>query len=93
MDFIGRDQVNTLIGPNYDRVILTSNTATESEEAYRVVGDIREVIKRYYPEEGYLLGGTATILDMRDTVRADDRLVDKLALLSIGLVLLLNFGL
>ena len=52
---------------------------------------MRAVIKRYYPEESYLLGGTATILDMRNTVRADDSLVDKLALLSIGLVLLLNF--
>ena len=91
VDFVGKSAVDKLIGPKYDRAILTAETDLESPAAYRLVEDIRAIAQRYYPGESYLTGGTASIYDIRDTVRKDDVLVDKIALLSIGLVLLLDF--
>ena len=91
VDFVGRKQVDALVGANYDRIILTANTKSESDEAYALVENIRKIARSYYPDESYLLGGTATTYDIRDVVRKDDALVDMLALLSIGLVLLFNF--
>lgn len=91
VDFVGRSAVDKLVGPNYDRAIVTSETDLESDEAYQLVEDARAIAQKYYPGDSYLLGGTASIYDIRDTVRKDDLLVDKIALISIGLVLLLDF--
>jgi predicted RND superfamily exporter protein len=91
VDFVGRSTVDKLVGPNYDRAILTAETDLESDEAFQLVDDARAIAQKYYPGESYLLGGTASIYDIRDTVRKDDLLVDKIALISIGLVLLLDF--
>ncbi len=91
VDFVGRSAVDKLVGPNYDRAILSADIDLESPEAFKLVEDVRAVAQRYYPGECFLTGGTASIYDIRDTVQKDDILVDKIALLSIGLVLLLDF--
>ncbi len=91
VDFVGRSAVDKLVGPNYDRAILSADTDLESPEAFRLVENIRAIAQKYYPGDSYLTGGTASIYDIRDTVQKDDILVDKIALLSIGLVLLLDF--
>ncbi len=91
VDFVGRSAVEKLVGPNYDRAILSADIDLESPEAYKLVEDVRAVAQKYYPGDSYLTGGTASIYDIRDTVQKDDVLVDKIALLSIGFVLLLDF--
>ena len=90
VEFVG-GAADELIGPRYDRMILSAPIETESERAFRLVEDIRAAASKYYGQDAYLTGGTANIYDMREVVRRDDALVNRLALLSIGLVLLFTF--
>lgn len=91
IDFVGRDNLTLLMGRHYDRMLITANTETESDQAYQLVEQIRAAAQAYYPGDNYLTGGTSNIYDMRDVVIQDDVIVNGLSMAAIGLILLLNF--
>lgn len=76
---------------NYARIVLYAATASEGERAFRVVEEVRAAAKRYYGDAALSLGPSVNLYDMRDTVTQDNSVVNLLAVIAIGLVLLLTF--
>lgn len=91
VDFVGRENLSALMSDEYTRMVITADTEPEGEEAFALVEELRALGERYYPGENYLTGGSSNIYDMRDTVIEDDKVVNSLSMIAIGLVLMLDF--
>lgn len=90
-EFVPKDQISDLISADYSRYVITVDTPTESEDAFRVVDEIRALANGYYPNEYHLVGATVNAYDLKDVVTADNTKVNLLAVFSIFAILLINF--
>jgi len=73
---------------DYARIILSCNSATEGEEAFSLVEEVRGLAGKYYGKNYYTCGQTANMYDMMDFVQSDNRVVNTITLISIYLILL-----
>lgn len=90
-EFVPDQALSQLVSGGYQRIVLTLSTPQEGPQAFAAVESIRAAAKRFYGDEWYLLGNSASVYDMRETVLADNKLVSIGAIGGIGLVLLLTF--
>ena len=75
----------------YARFILTARTQDEGEAAFRLVEDVRRAAASVYPEDSLLLSESAVNLDLKTIITGDNLKVLLAGLISVGLVLLVNF--
>lgn len=73
------------------RMIIYGDTVKESDKAYNMVENIREIASAYYGGESYLTGEDANLYDMRNVINADTKVVNLIAIAAIAFVLLLAF--
>ncbi|MDR1705911.1 MAG: MMPL family transporter, partial [Clostridiales bacterium] len=76
---------------NYARLIVYLDTPAEGAEAFAAVEAINAAADRLYPGTAYSVGQSANLYDMKNTVQADNRLTNLLAVISIFLVLVVTF--
>ena len=76
---------------NYSRIILNADTLAEGTEAFQLVDDVRNVASKYYGDKALITGQSVILYDMRTVITSDDVLVNGIAILAIGLVLLFTF--
>lgn len=88
--FLDEKLVRNFYSDNYARIIVSSDTAEEGEEAFALVEQIRDLTAEYY-DEHYSTGQSAVLYDMKEVVSHDTKLVNTVAILAIGLVLVLTF--
>ncbi len=75
---------------NYSRIILYTDYEIESEETFAAIEKIRATAEQYF-EEVYLVGESASVYDIKDSITADNTLVTLIAILGIFLVILISF--
>lgn len=85
------EQLSPLLSENYSRIILTVDTPKEGAEAFAVVGEIREIAQRHYPDGYHLTGESVVLEDMRASITSDSVQVNLIAIGSVWLVLLISF--
>ena len=90
-EFVPADQVEQLLSPNYSRIIMTAAVPAESAGSFELVETVRERAAALYPEGVHLAGESVSLVDMRDTIHKDNSIVNGLAILAVGLVILLTF--
>lgn len=91
VDMLPASQIGQLRSPNYNRFVVIADSLAEGEHAFALAEDIRTTVYQIYPENAYLAGENFSTLDMRDTIQTDNAIVNGLAILAVGLVLLFNF--
>lgn len=94
--YLEDSQLSQLMSDEYSRLVLNTDTPTESPETFALVETIRHIADEYYPGETYLAGMGVSIYDLKETVTADMVKVNLLAIGAVFLVLLLtlkSFGL
>lgn len=89
--FLPEDKLSSLVSKGYSRMVLTVSTSQESPKAFETVKEVRSTAKAFYGEHYYLAGGSVNVMDMRDTVIEDNKLVMLVSIIAIGLVILLTF--
>lgn len=82
--------ISSLLSENYSRFILTLRSEKEGPAAFDLVERLRSTTESLY-DEYYITGESVVTYDMRDTIRKDNRIVNGLAILSVGLVVLISF--
>lgn len=82
---------SSFLSENYSRIIMNTTSPEEGEKAFQLVEGTRDIAHKYYGDEAYVLGQSVTMLDMKNTVTKDNRLVNFLAILSIAIVIGLTF--
>jgi len=75
----------------YARFILQTDRSDESEAAFSMVKQLRATAEQFYPQNSHLLGEAPVNFDLMTYITADNLEVLLAGILSIGLVLLLNF--
>jgi predicted RND superfamily exporter protein len=90
-DYLDKEIVSQFYSDNYSRIIVYGDTNEEGEEAFALVKEIRDTARKYYGSEALTFGASANLYDVKDIVTSDSFIVNLLAVLAIGFVLLLTF--
>jgi predicted RND superfamily exporter protein len=75
----------------YDRIIISGSTNAESEEAFKLVEEIRSASKKYYGDGFLLAGENVANMDIKDVITKDSLKVLLTGIIAIGVILLINF--
>lgn len=88
LEFIPDDQRSRLVQNGYSRLVITSDTDLEGEDAFGLVETIRQKASVYYGDNYYLAGESVSTYDLKETVTKDMVWVNLLAIGAVFLVLL-----
>ncbi|MDL2217146.1 MMPL family transporter [Christensenellaceae bacterium OttesenSCG-928-M15] len=91
-EFLNEDITKQFYSKNYARIILYADMEKEGDAAFSVVERVRETISAHYGAgEGYSLGESANLYDMKEVVTGDNAMINLFAIISITLTLLVTF--
>lgn len=90
-EIMAGDQLRQFRSDKYSRIIISSETPVESEASFGLVQTIRERSKAYFGEHTYLVGQAPSVYDMKVVTNQDNRIVNGLAIATIGLVIMIAF--
>ena len=89
--FLEEEDRATFFSDNYSRIIVNTNMEAESEAAFSLVENVRNLSEKYYGDEYYALGENVTLYDMKEIIEKDNILVNSLTIITIGLILAISF--
>lgn len=89
--FLDSSDIEQFYSEDYSRIIVYTMTQGEGDVAFSLVQDIRDIVGEYYPSGAYVGGLTPTVYDMKEVVTSDNIMVNFIAIISIGLVIMLTF--
>ncbi len=89
-EVVGEEVAEQFYSDDYSRLILQTNTETEGDEAFRLIGEVRAIAAGYY-DEVHTLGESVTLYDIKNTVQEDNTFVNMLTLVTIAFVLIVTF--
>lgn len=75
----------------YARILISMKTVEESEYSFACSERLTEIVKRYYPEDSYVIGMTPTTIDIRDILTEDYSRVSIISLLGVAVVVMITF--
>ena len=75
----------------YARIIIGLNFEAESQFAFDSVNQIKEITKKYYPENTFFLGDTPATQDIKNVISDDYGKVNLISILGVALVVLITF--
>lgn len=75
----------------YARMLVSINTASESQLAFQYTDEIRKTVSKYYPTGAFVLGTTPATQEIKDVIVDDYTKIDILSLLGVALAIMLAF--
>lgn len=72
-------------------MLLYIRTKGESDKSFEYTDQIRDLMKKYYPEHSYVVGETPSTQDIKETITDDNARVNLLTLLGVFLVVAFSF--
>ena len=87
-EVIDDDQLDMLVSDNYKMFIITAEGEAEGPEPFALVEAVRKLAADRYGDGYYLAGEPASMLDMKNTIEADDIIVNGLAIMAIALTIM-----
>lgn len=92
-DIISEKLMSQFFSDEYSRMLVVSNSPSESPETFALAEHIRQLSDEIYNEgeETHLLGENFVMTDMRDTIQEDNIIVNGLAILAVALVIAIAF--
>lgn len=89
--FVPDKVVDQLHTDKYARIIISMNNAEESDYAFECSKKLDDTVREYYPEDSYVIGMTATTMDIRDILTDDYNKVSVVSLIGVIIVVALTF--
>ena len=90
-DFLPYSITSQLHTDTTSRMLIYIRTKSESDKAFEYTNDIRDIVKKYYPEDSYVAGETPSTQDIKTTITADNARVNVLSLISVFVVVMFSF--
>ncbi len=90
-DFLPSSLTDLLHTQNYARMLMFTRTKEESEAAFNAADEVLSIVKKYYPEDSYLVGGTPATQDIKTVITKDYKLVNALSLIGVFVVVMISF--
>lgn len=76
---------------SYARILISMENREESSYSFQCSEKLTEIVKKYYPEDSYVIGMTPTTMDIRDILTDDYNRVSIISLAGVALVVILTF--
>lgn len=89
--FVPKSITELLHTKNYARLMVYTKTKDESPAAFRCADQVQSIMKSYYPQGSYIVGPTTFAQDIKTTINSDYNKVDAISILTVALVILVNF--
>lgn len=89
--FVPEDQLSALVSGNYSRTLITLSTEEESEETFNIVESIRALGEEYFGDNYYLVGGSVSAYDIKDTVTKDNVITTLGSIIAIAVVIIFTY--
>lgn len=80
-----------LISSNYSRVMISINTSSESEIAFKAVDEMKKVFNQNYNQNYYLLGATPMVQETKKIVEKDYLIINLVSIIAILIILIFMF--
>lgn len=90
-EFLPKSITEQLHKDAYSRVLIYVKSKGESELAFQYSDEIQGIMKKYYPDDSYLVGSTPSTQDIRDVITVDYSRVNRLSLLGVFVVVMFSF--
>lgn len=90
-EFLPESATSLLHKNDTARILLYIRTKGESDIAFQCTDQIRDIMKKYYPEESYVVGETPSTQDIKATITEDNTRVNVLSLLGVFMVVMFSF--
>lgn len=91
VEYAPHEKVSKLISKNYSRMIINVDIEEESEETFHFIDNLENIANRYYKDEYLLAGSSISTYDLKQVVIMDNKRVNKVAIISIAIILLITF--
>lgn len=92
-EFLPKSITEQLHKNDYSRILIYVRSKGESKLAYQCSDEIQALMKKYYPENSYLVGTTPSTQDIETTITKDYSRVNVLSLLGVFFVVMFSFKL
>lgn len=89
--FLPKNLVEQLRTDKYARLLISMETREESAYAFQCSETLTEIVRKYYPEDSYVIGMTPTTIDIRDILTDDYNRVSVISLIGVAIVVMLTF--
>ncbi len=90
-EFLPESATSLLHKNDTARMLIYIRTKGESDIAFQCTDQIRDIMKKYYPEESYVVGETPSTQDIKATITEDNTRVNVLSLLGVFMVVMFSF--
>ena len=90
-EFLPKSITEQLHKNGYSRILIYVRSKGESKLAYQCSDEIQALMKKYYPENSYLVGTTPSTQDIETTITKDYSRVNVLSLLGVFFVVMFSF--
>ncbi|MFA1819762.1 RND family transporter [Virgibacillus oceani] len=90
-EYLEEEVTEQFFSENFSRIILNTNTGDEGDAAFELVETVKDVSQDYYGDGAYVLGESATLYDMKNTVERDNTVVNLLTVITIAVVIMFAF--
>lgn len=91
VEYVPEEKRSSLLSENYSRMLINIDRPVQGKETFQTVEKLREIVNRYYADTHQMCGESVNTYDMKETVIQDNKVVNAVAIIAIGLILLLNF--
>ncbi len=75
----------------YARMLIFLSTPVETDFTFECLDTVRETVRRYYPQDTYIIGSTPAAQDIKSTITGDYTEVNLISMLGVALVILCSF--
>lgn len=76
---------------NYARMLMYTKTDTESELAFQTSDEIKSIVRKYYPENSYVVGNTPSTQDLKELMVPDYAVTNIISLIAVAVVVGIAF--
>ncbi len=91
LNALTKEQQAKFYSDRYARMVLSFDVEKEGDNVYRVIDRIRSESEKIYGDEYYLVGESVTTYDMKNITGNDSSIVNIIAIIAVGIVILLAF--
>lgn len=90
-EFLPKSITEQLHKNDYSRILIYVRSKGESKLAYQCSDELQALMKKYYPENSYLVGTTPSTQDIETTITKDYSRVNAMSLLGVFFVVMFSF--
>ncbi len=76
---------------NYARILIYIRSSNESDFAFECSEEITNIVKKYYPNNSYIVGVTPSTIDIKEIITKDYNFVNILSLIGVAIILVITF--